>query len=368
MSTSNFSTLSYDQERDEFINRLFEDALGAFSIFSVHIGNQLGFYHQLAHSEGLTAEDLAARTGTQERYVREWLEQQAAACILEVDQHSNGNENRRFRLPAARAEVLTDRDSLNYLSPLAQMVVGSIQPLDALLQAYRYGGGVPFHQYGIHLRQGQASMNRAMFLDQLGKEWLPKVTDVDARLQADPPARVADIGCGGGWSCIGIASSYPKVSVDGYDLDQASVELAHENIKSAGLEDRVRVYLQDASAPELKGHYDLVVAFECIHDMSDPVGALRTMRGLAGENGTVIVMDERAAEEFQPCAESLEKLLYGFSILHCLPVGMVDQPSAGTGTVMRPSTLQRYADEAGFFRVEILPIDNFFFRYYRLVK
>jgi len=366
MSILHQPILSIDQDRDNFASRLFEDALGAFNIFSIHIGHQLGFYRALAGTGGLTTHDLAIRTGTHERYVREWLEQQAATCILDVENHTNSGTERRYSLSPGKAEVLVDQDSLNYLTPLAQSVVGSIKPMDALLQAYRNGGGVRFSEYGVDLREGQASMNRPMFLQQLGQEWLPQVSDVHTRLQADPPARVADIGCGGGWSCIGIANSYPRVRVDGYDLDEASVELAQSNIQAAGLGERVSVSLRDASNPELKGHYDLVVAFECLHDISDPVGALRTMRGLAGEHGTVIIMDERALEEFQPCAESLEKLFYGFSILHCLPVGMADQPSAATGTVMRPGTMERYATEAGFNRVEILPIDHFFFRFYRL--
>jgi 2-polyprenyl-3-methyl-5-hydroxy-6-metoxy-1,4-benzoquinol methylase len=209
-------------------------------------------------------------------------------------------------------------------------------------------------------------MNRQMFLQQLGYEWLPRVEDVNARLQANPPAQVADIGCGAGWSSIGIARAYPQVRVDGYDLDPASVELARANIHTMGLSERVKVYLQDASDPELAGSYDLVTAFECLHDMSNPVGALKTMRSLAGERGAVIIMDERAMETFQPCGEALDQLLYGFSILHCLPAGMVEQPSAATGTVMRPDTLRKYAQEAGFSQLEILPIDNFFFRFYRL--
>ena len=276
--------------------------------------------------------------------------------------------DRRYCLPRGKAEVLTDRDSLNYMAPLAQLVAGAIYPLEALLDAYRTGGGVPYSQYGANLREGQASMNRAMFLQQLGREWLPAITDIHARLQADPPARVADIGCGAGWSCIGIAQSYPKIQVDGFDLDPASVELANENIDDAGLGERVHAWLRDASDIELHGRYDLVTAFECLHDMSDPVRVLQTMRQLAGEKGSVIVMDERSLEEFQPCAGSLEQLLYGFSILHCLPAGMAEKPSAGTGTVFRPKTMERYAREAGFSKVEILPIDNFFFRFYRLYK
>lgn len=354
-------------DREAFAERLFNDALGAFSIFAVHIGDRLGYYRALANGESLTAAELAQRTGTHERYAREWLEHQAATCILEADEAGQKGDGRKFRLPAGRAEVLAERDSLSYMAPLAQLIVGSVHPLEDLLEAYRSGSGVPFSQFGKQMREGQASMNRPMFLKQLGSEWLPQAPDVHTRLQADPPAQVADIGCGAGWSCIGIASSYPKVRVDGYDLDAASVALAQSNIQAAGLSDRVQVSLQDASDPALQGQYDLVTAFECLHDMSDPVGALKTMRILAGERGAVIIMDERSMEAFQPCAEDLEQLLYGFSILHCLPAGMSEQPSAATGTVMRPSTLERYAREAGFSLVEVLPVDNFFFRFYRLL-
>ena len=354
------------RDRDEFINRLFNDALGAFNIFAIHIGDRLGFYRELSKGAGLTSVELAARTVTQERYVREWLEQQAAACVLEVEDGAANPDDRRFRLAPGRAEALVDRDSLNYAAPLAQLIAGAVSPLEQLLHAYRNGGGVPFSQYGVNLREGQASMNRPMFLKQLGEEWLPALQDVHARLQASPPALVADIGCGAGWSCIGIARSYPRVMVHGYDLDEASVELAQSNIQEAGLHDRVQVFLSDAKDAGMMGRYDLVAAFECLHDMSDPVGVLRTMRGLVNEKGAVMVMDERTLDAFQPCTEAWEQILYGFSILHCLPAGMVDQPSAGTGTVMRPGTMQRYAREARFSRVEILPIDHFFFRFYRL--
>jgi hypothetical protein len=128
----------------------------------------------------------------------------------------------------------------------------------------------------------------------------------------------------------------------------------------------VRFHVRDASDPALMGRYDLVTAFECVHDLADPVGALRTMLNLAGEGGSVLVMDERVADVFAPHGSEVEQLLYGFSVLHCLPAGMADQPSVGTGTIMRPDTLKRYAADAGFCDVEILPIENFFFRFYRL--
>jgi 2-polyprenyl-3-methyl-5-hydroxy-6-metoxy-1,4-benzoquinol methylase len=155
---------------------------------------------------------------------------------------------------------------------------------------------------------------------------------------------------------------------DGFDLDELSIHLARKNAKEAGVSDRVKFRIRDASDPKIAGNYDLVTAFECVHDMSNPVAALRAMRNLANENGVVLVMDERVEERFTPEDNDVEWFFYGFSVLHCLPVGMAEQPSAGTGAVMRPGILKRYATEAGFKGVEILPIENFFFRFYRLIK
>lgn len=360
------STPEAAQDRDEFINRLMNDALGAFNIFAIHIGDRLGYYRQLAQETGLTSAELARRTNTQERYAREWLEQQAAACVLEVIDGVVDPGERRFRLSPGRAEALVDRESLNFAAPLAQLVVGAASPVDQLIETYQTGGGLPFSQYGANLREGQASMNRAMFLQQLGQEWLPNMLDVDARLKSANPAYIADIGCGAGWSAIGMARSYPSAVVHGFDLDNASVELAQRNIQEAGLQEQVQVFCRDAEGAGMAGRYDLAVALECVHDMSNPVGVLRTMRNLVGPQGAVMVMDERTLDAFQPCSDTWEQILYGFSVLHCLPVGMLEQPSAATGTVMRPSTLEQYAQEAGFSRVEILPIDHFFFRFYRL--
>ena len=186
-----------------------------------------------------------------------------------------------------------------------------------------------------------------------------------------PPARVADVGCGAGWSSIALARAYPQARVDGFDLDAPSIELARRHAAAAGVADRVAFHARDAADPALAGAYDLVLAFETIHDMARPVEALRTMGRLAGAGGAVIVMDERVGEAFTAPGDPTERLFYGSSILFCLPTGLADgtpeRPSAGTGTVMRPATFRRYALEAGFGGVEILPIEHDFFRFYRLV-
>jgi 2-polyprenyl-3-methyl-5-hydroxy-6-metoxy-1,4-benzoquinol methylase len=366
MPTSGTSGDTIAQKRDAFIERLLQSTRGTFDIFSIYLGVRLGFYEALAAAGPLTSPELASRTRTSERYAREWLEQQTVVGILEVDDEKAQATTRRFSLPAAYVEVLVDPDSLNCLAPLTRLLAGAVHPLAAVLEAYRTGGGVPYAEYGIDLREGQAGINRPMFLKQLGNEWLPAIPDVHARLLAAPAARIADTGCGAGWSSIGMAQSYPKVYVDGFDLDGASVELARANAEAAGLTERVKFYVRDSGDPQLAGRYDLVTAFECLHDMSQPVAALKAMRQLAGDKGAVLVVDERVGEAFTAAGNDVEWMMYGWSILHCLPVGKADEPSAETGTVMRPDTLRRYAMAAGFRSIEILPIDNFFFRFYRL--
>lgn len=347
--------------------RLFQATLATWDIVTVYLGHRLGIYRALSAIEPATSPELAAKAGLAERYVREWLEQQVVAGWLECENPEGSAQERRFFLSPGHAAVLVDVDDANFLAPLSQITVGALHPLQALLAAFRSGDGVPYADYDQDLRVGQAEMNRNLFLQQLGQEYLPAIPDLHQRLLADPPARIADIGCGLGWSCVGMARAYPNVRVDGFDLDAASVAEAQTILRENGVADRVDVLLRDASDADFAGHYDLVTAFECIHDMSDPVGALRAMRRLAGANGTVLVMDERVADTFDPAAGDVERFMYGFSVLHCLPVGLEEHPSAATGTVMRSSTLRGYAREAGFADIEVLPLDHPFFYFYRLI-
>jgi hypothetical protein len=354
-------------QRDQFVERLLESTAGVFDLFTIYIGDRLSFYKALTGNGPMTVGQLAEATGTHERYVREWLEQQTVSGILEVENPDAAAPDRIFSLPAGHGEVLTEKDSLNYLAPLAQLVVGVTRPIESLLEAYRNGGGVAYSEYGEDMLEGQAGINRSTFLQELGQVWLPAIPDLHARLLDDQPARVADIGCGAGWSSIGMAQAYPAIKVDGYDLDQPSIEMALENAKQAGLKGRLNFHVRDAGDPELAGSYDLVTAFECIHDMSDPVSALRAMRRLVKEDGFVLVVDERVGENFTPSGNDVEWMMYGWSVLHCLPVGMADQPSVGTGTVMRIDTLREYARQAGFSQVNVLPVENYFFRLYQLI-
>jgi 2-polyprenyl-3-methyl-5-hydroxy-6-metoxy-1,4-benzoquinol methylase len=339
------------------------NAIGAFDLFSVYVGDRLGLYRLLADAGPLTSVELAHTAGIHERYAREWLEQQAASDLLDVD--GDGTE-RRFSLPKGHEEALLDVSSLNYMAPMARAVVASIRPIDAVLAAFRTGDGVPYADYGDDLHEGQAAFTRPLFENLLGKEWLPAVPDVHERLLGDPPARVADIACGQGRSSIEIARAYPNVTVDGIDSDHASIESARGNLLGSGVEDRVSFHERDAADAELAGRYDLVTIFEALHDMSYPVDVLRAARGLLADGGVMFIGDERTEDAFTAPASEVERLYYGFSVFHCLPVGMVGEGAAGTGTVIRAETVRRYADEAGFSSCEVLPIEHDFWRFYLL--
>ncbi len=352
---------------DTFAERFFSAVLGTQFTQAAYLGDRLGWYRALAAAdEGLTSAELSSRTATAERYAREWLEHQAVCGVLSVNDAADAADpqRRRFRLPAGHAEVLTAEESLSYLTPLARMTVGLGKHMEALLCAYRTGGGVSWAEFGEDPRQAQGAQNRPMFLRALGTDYLPRVPEVHAALSAG--GRVADVGCGLGWSSIGVALAYPGVTVDGFDVDGPSVQEARRNAQEAGVADRVRFHHADATTPPDEQTYDLVAAFECVHDLPDPVSFLATMRQLAGERGTVLVMDERVAETFTAPGDETEQLMYGFSLMCCLADGLSHQPTEATGTVMRPAVLQGYARRAGFAGIEVLPIEDDFFRFYRL--
>lgn len=266
---------------DQFAERLFGATLGLIDVLAVYLGDRLGWYRALANSPATPAE-LVARAGGSERYAREWLEQQAGTGMLTI------GPDGRFALADGAAEVLTDTDSLSYLAPLARMFGAAAAQLPALVQAYRTGGGVSWAQFGTDMRESQADMNRPWFLQQL-PETFAKLPDIDAVLRR-PGARICDVGCGGGWSSIALARAYPESSVEGWDVDAPSVDMARSNAEQAGLADRVTFSCADgAGLPE--SAYDAVFAFECVHDMSRPVEVLSAMRRAVCPGGVVVLMD-----------------------------------------------------------------------------
>lgn len=351
---------------DELTDRLFGSLLGTLDLLTVHIGDRFGLY-ELLHERGpLTVAQVSEQSGMHARYAREWLEQQTVAGLVDTDDAALPADVRRYSLSDEHAAVLVDRDSLAFCAPFARLVAAAALQMPALLEAYRSGGGVGWSAYGELMRTAQADANRPLFLDLLGSSWLPSLPDVHRALTEG--GSVADIGCGEGWSSIGVGLAYPAAHVDGYDVDAASVEAARRHAAAHGLDGRVSFHLVDGATAFEGRTYDLVTAFECIHDMPDPVSVLAGARRLVREGGTMLVMDERVPETFTGPGDPVEQLMYGFSMLVCLPDGLSHEGSVGTGTVMRPATLRAYAQEAGFSDIEVLPIEHDTFRFYRLLS
>jgi 2-polyprenyl-3-methyl-5-hydroxy-6-metoxy-1,4-benzoquinol methylase len=355
------ATTDLDEERlGGFAEGLFGAALATAELTTTYLGRRLGLYEAL-RTAPRTSQELATAAGIDERYAREWLEQQAVAGALVV---TDDAEPRRYSLPAEHAAVLLDEEHPAYSGALADIIGPVALTVELLVDAFRTGAGVPFAAYGLH--DMQAGFTRPMFANSLVAEWLPALPDVHARLEAGHPLRIADIGCGEGWAAIYLAEAYPNVTVDGFDLDDTSVAEARRHVADRGVGDRVRIEVQDVTDAALGGRYDLVLATEVIHDLADPVDALAAMRRLAGDDGSVLVIDENADEAFSAPGDEVQRLLYAFSVLHCLPAGRTHEHSAATGTVMRPATFEGYATAAGFGTVTILPVEHPVFRFYRL--
>ena len=354
-------------DQPAFADRVFAATLGAFEVLSIYLGDRLGWYRALAEAGPLDASSLAERTGTQERYAREWLEQQAVYGILAVDEADAAASDRRFSLPEAHADALVNPDSLEYVAPLGRFVAAVGGQLGPLLEAYRTGGGVSWEQLGTEARDAQGDINRPWFLHRLGDALagVPSLHEVLSR----PGARIADVGTGHGWSSIAIAQAYPKARVEGFDVDAESVVAARRHADEAGVGERVRFHHVAGEGLPQEAVFDAAFVFEALHDMPFPVEVLASIRRAVKPYGQVVVMDEAVGERFAPDGDDVERVMYGYSIFMCLPDGLSTPGSVGTGTVMRQETLERYAREAGFSAVEVLPIEDFAsFRFSRLVS
>ena len=341
--------------------RLIQSTIHALEIYGIYLGKELGLYAALAGGP-LTPPELALAAGIAPRYAREWLEQQAVAGLLTVDLARDADD-RRYTLPADHIPVLVAEDHPSHLAPLAQMVAGVGGALSRVVEAYRTGGGVAYPHFGAAFRAGQAGINRPAFITDLTTAWIPAMPDLHVALRTSN-LRVADVGCGGGWSTLAMARAFPDAEVVGFDADGASITDARRNAADAGV--AVRFEPRDASTIASEGPFDLVLVLEALHDMARPVEALRAMRSALVRGGSILVADEKVADRFHAPGDDLERLMYGWSIAHCLPVAMSDAPSAAIGTVIRADTVFELAAAAGLPRVEIVPVDGGFFRLYRL--
>ena len=348
----------------DLADRLFEAAIGTLELFGVFLGTQLGLYDQIVRAGDVTEDTLAERAGIHPRYSREWLEQQAVAGIITVDDATASPEARRYSIPAEHIGTLVDPEDPSHVAPFGSMVVGIAQALDLVVEAFRSGEGVAYPNYGEHFRNGQGGINRPAFTSDLVAAWLP-AAGLSSRLASG--ATVLDIGMGHGWSSVAVKRSWPTTNVIGIDSDEASVVEARDRAAVSGVD--VRFEVVDASNPlesVVEEQVDVALVLEALHDMSRPVDALRSIRERLAPDGVVIVADEAVADEFVAPGDELERMMYGWSISHCLPVAMAEPDSAAIGTAIRHHTVVEIAAEAGYSSCEVVDVDGGFFRIYAL--
>lgn len=345
---------------EAFLQRMNDATLGAFDIASTYLGVKLGFYQSLAEAGPATATDLAKRTGTNERLVREWLEQQGATELLVA---TNDGGEWRFALPPGHADLLLDPDAVDGVASTTLSLISDLAQVPRLVESFRTGVGIPYADYGPDQARGQAMGTRPIYRSEI-QSWFAAVPDLAKRL-ADGSARVLDIGCGVGWSSVSIAQAYPGVTVLGVDLDPGSIAAAEQVAGAEGVTDRVTFEVRDVATLSGAG-FAVATMFEMLHDLARPVEVLRVARESLAPGGVVLVADEPVGDAYAGPADDEERRFYGWSLLHCLPASMTEPDSAATGTVMRPETVRRYAREAGFAEVDVLPVDSAAFRIYLL--
>ena len=328
------------------------------SCLTLDLGHRLGLFQALADSGPITPLQLSERTGCAERYIREWLECTAAGGYLNYDPTAN-----LFTLPPEHQAVLLYPDNPSSAMGTYGMVSSVATVLPQLIEAFRTGGGVAYEDYGLDMVSAQGYSNRPVFASDYVSVWIAAMPDVQEKLRTS--GRVVELGWVG-WSSIALARGFPRVHVDGVDPDELSVQVAQKNIADAGLTDRISLHQTMLEGASVQGPYDLVTAFECLHDMLYPVQILKRMGELAGPTGAVLIADEGVEDSLEENTNFMGHMMYNFSVLHCLPQAMVFPDAAGTGTVIKRSILRGYAAEAGFSRVETLPVEHPQFRLYRL--
>lgn len=348
-----------------FSMSFFRAGLAAAELMTCYLGLEIGVYQALADVGPATPAEVAQQADLDERMILEWLEQQASAGVLRVENPEQAAHQRRFELPAEHAEALLDADSPHWIAPLVVMPIGGMASvLPQLVAAYKNRAGLPQSAYGEAMREGQANLNRGVFTHYLAGWIAQHLPDIEARLHL-PGAAIADIACGSGLSTITLAQLFPLARVHGVDLDHSSIAAAHRHLAETDLCDRVSFSSQDAARYGDNGKHLLVCIFDALHDTPRPVELLRSCRQMLAPGGAILLMEPSVAEHFRTEPDDSERFHYAVSVLHCLPIGMSETPTAATGTVMRPGVVRAYARDADL-DTEVIDVGHMFYRLYRL--
>ena len=329
---------------EQFVFRAVDEVGATLNAALVVMGDRLGLYRALAGAGALTTGELATRTGTTERYVREWLNAQAAGGY--VDYHPAEG---RYSLAPEQTVALTDEDSPAYLPGFFQIALGSVLDSPRITDAVRRGDGFGWHEHNHHVHDGCERFFRPGYNANLIDAWLPALDGVVEQLERG--ARVADVGCGHGASTILMAGAFPNSTFIGSDYHAGSIETARRRAAEAGVAARVRFEATPAAAYTGEG-YDLVTMFDCLHDMGDPVGAARHVLRTLAPDGTWMIVEPAAGDRVEDNLNPVGRAYYGFSTLLCTPASLSQDVGLALGAQAGPARIEQVVTEAGFTRFQ----------------
>jgi 2-polyprenyl-3-methyl-5-hydroxy-6-metoxy-1,4-benzoquinol methylase len=323
-----------------FVFRAVDEVGATLNTALVVMGDRLGLYRALAGAGPLTPAELAQRTGTAERYVREWLNQQAAGGFVEYEADSG-----RYSLPPEQAVALTDESSPAYLPGFFQIALGSVIDSPRITEVAKSGKGIGWGDHVHDVHEGCERFFRPSYNAHLLGEWLPTLDGVVEKLERG--VRVADVGCGHGASTILMAKAFPNSTFTGFDYHDGSIATARERAAAAELNGRVEFETAPASAYAGEG-YDLVTMFDCLHDMGDPAGAARHVRGSLAPDGTWMIVEPRAGDRVEENLNPVGRAYYGFSTLLCTPSSLAQEVGLALGAQAGEARIKEIVLGAGF--------------------
>jgi 2-polyprenyl-3-methyl-5-hydroxy-6-metoxy-1,4-benzoquinol methylase len=325
-----------------FIGTFVTDLGAAVHSGMVVIGEKLGLYKALATAGPMSSSELAQMTHTDARYVREWLSSQAAGGYVTYDGTTD-----RFSLSAEQAFTLATEDSPAYLPGAFELALASLAAVPRITESFRTGAGMGWHEHTDGVFHGCEKFFRPGYAANLVSSWIPALQDVKAKLEAG--AKVADVGCGKGASTLLLAQAYPKSTFFAFDYHDKSIEGAREAAKRVGVADRVS--FEVAKAKEFPGKdYDFVAVFDCLHDMGDPVGAAKHVRGSLAEDGTWMIVEPFANDQLKENLNPVGRVYYSFSTLLCTPCSRSQEVGLCLGAQAGEARIREVVTSAGFTR------------------
>jgi SAM-dependent methyltransferase len=338
------SATEIDQAKLEaFMGQAVTDMGAIISAPLMLIGEKLGLYKAMAHAGPLSSQEIAERSGAAERYVREWLGNQAAGGYVIYDAETD-----RYALPDEHALALADEDSPFYILGIYDLIASLYADEDQILEAFRSGGGMGWHEHDHRLFRGTERFFRPGYRASLVAEWIPALDGVQEKLERG--ATVADVGCGHGASTIIMAEAFPNSRFFGFDYHEASIARAREAAQEAGVADRVTFAV--ASAKDYPGtEYDLVCVFDCLHDMGDPVGASAHVLETLAADGTWMIVEPFANDEVQQNLNPVGRIFYGASTVICTPASLSQEVGLALGAQAGEARLTEVLEQGGFKRV-----------------